>query len=186
VLEASRRLVYADRVLRSAGESAMAVVIKKYGNRRLYDAEASRYVTLGEIATKIRKGAEVRVVDAKTAADLTQPTLAQVILEDRNAGQLLPVPLLHQLIRMGDDALADFLGRYVTRALEFYLQARQGLGAVHAFNPFASAFPPSDAFGSLLGTDRPMAPPPATVSQEVEALRREVEALKKSVRKRRR
>jgi polyhydroxyalkanoate synthesis repressor PhaR len=167
----------------------MAVVIKKYGNRRLYDAEGSRYVTLGEIATKIRKGAEVRVVDAKTGADLTQPTLAQVILEDRNAGQLLPVPLLHQLIRMGDDALADFLGRYVTRALEFYLQARQGMGAVGAFNPFASAFAPADAFGAFLGADRPgggMAAPQPSVSQEVEALRREVDALKKTVRKRRR
>jgi len=168
----------------------MAVVIKKYGNRRLYDADASRYVTLGEIATKIRKGAEVRVVDAKTGADLTQPTLAQVILEDRNAGQLLPIPLLHQLIRMGDDALADFLGRYVTRALELYLQARQGVGAVSAFNPFAQAFAPQDAFGGFFA-ERPapgMAPSPqpvATVSQEVEALRREVDALKKTVRKRR-
>ena len=169
----------------------MAVVIKKYGNRRLYDADASRYVTLGEIATKIRTGAEVRVVDAKSGADLTQPTLAQVILEDRNAGQLLPVPLLHQLIRMGDDALADFLGRYVTRALEFYLQARQGMGAVSAFNPFAQAFAPADAFGAFLGGDRSssagVTPVASTsVSQEVEALRREVDALKKSVRKRRR
>ena len=167
----------------------MAVTIKKYGNRRLYDAEASRYVTLGEIAAKIRKGAEVRVVDAKTGVDLTQPTLAQVILEDRNAGQLLPIPLLHQLIRMGDDALADFLGRYVSRALEFYLQARQGMGAVSAFNPFAAAFAPSDAFGTFLGTERPgaaRATPPASVTDEVEALRREVDALKKSVRKRRR
>jgi polyhydroxyalkanoate synthesis repressor PhaR len=166
----------------------MAVVIKKYGNRRLYDAEASRYVTLGEIATKIRKGSEVRVVDAKTGVDLTQPTLAQVILEDRNAGQLLPVPLLHQLIRMGDDALADFLGRYVTRALEFYLQARQGMGTVSAFNPFASAFAPADAFGAFLGADRPgsgLAVQPPSVSEEVEALRREVDALKKTVRKRR-
>jgi polyhydroxyalkanoate synthesis repressor PhaR len=166
----------------------MAVVIKKYGNRRLYDAEASRYVTLGEVATKIRKGAEVRVVDAKTNADLTQPTLAQVILEDRNAGQLLPIPLLHQLIRMGDDALADFLGRYVTRALELYLQARQGMGAVGAFNPFASAFAPSDALGSFFAGERPpagVAQPTASVSREVEELRREVDALKKTVRKRR-
>ncbi len=166
----------------------MAVVIKKYGNRRLYDADASRYVTLGEIAAKIRKGAEVRVVDAKTGADLTQPTLAQVILEDRNAGQLLPVPLLHQLIRMGDDALADFLGRYVTRALELYLQARQGMGAVGAFNPFASAFAPADAFGPFFG-DRPPTSPSAaapSVSQEVEALRREMDALKKTVRRKRR
>jgi polyhydroxyalkanoate synthesis repressor PhaR len=164
----------------------MALVIKKYGNRRLYDADASRYVTLGEIAAKIREGAEVRVVDAKTGADLTQPTLAQVILEDRNAGRLLPIPLLHQLIRMGDDALADFLGKYVTRALELYLQARQGMGAVSAFNPFANAFAP-DAFGGFFG-DRPQAAPPAvpSVSVEVEALRREVDALKRTVRKKRR
>jgi polyhydroxyalkanoate synthesis repressor PhaR len=166
--------------------SAMALVIKKYGNRRLYDADSSRYVTLGEIAAKIRKGAEVRVVDAKTGADLTQPTLAQVILEDRNAGQLLPIPLLHQLIRMGDDALADFLGRYVTRALELYLQARQGLGTVNAFNPFAAAFAP-DSFGGFFG-DRAqaVAPPPASASPELEALRREVDALKKTVRRKRR
>src|SRR5208283_462704 len=57
---------------------AMAVVIKKYGNRRLYDAEASHYVTLGEIAAKVRQGAEVRVVDAKSGADLTQATLTQI------------------------------------------------------------------------------------------------------------
>jgi polyhydroxyalkanoate synthesis repressor PhaR len=167
----------------------MPVVIKKYGNRRLYDAEASRYVTLGEVAGKIRKGAEVRVVDAKTGADLTQPTLAQVILEDRNAGQLLPIPLLHQLIRMGDDALADFLGRYVTRALELYLQARQGMGAVSAFNPFGTAFAPADALGAFFGERPPpsaMAPPEPSVSREVEALRREVDALKKSVSRKRR
>ncbi|MGO8970719.1 MAG: polyhydroxyalkanoate synthesis regulator DNA-binding domain-containing protein [Myxococcaceae bacterium] len=165
----------------------MAVVIKKYGNRRLYDADSSRYVTLAEVAAKVRKGAEVRVVDAKSGADLTQQTLTQVIMEEGNAAQLLPVPLLHQLIRMGDDALADFLGRYVTRALELYLQARAGMGAVGAFNPFA-AFAPSDSFAGFLGTDRAGASPAATgaVSREVEALRREVDALKKTVGKRRR
>lgn len=166
----------------------MAVVIKKYGNRRLYDGDASRYVTLTEVADRVRAGAEVRVVDAKSGADLTQQTLTQVIMEDTNAARLLPVPLLHQLIRMGDDALADFLGRYVTRALELYLQARAGMGAVGAFNPFA-AFAPADTFAGFLGTERPAAgalPQGSAVSREVEALRREVDALKKSVRKRRR
>jgi len=157
----------------------MAVVIKKYGNRRLYDPDTSHYITLAELADKIRGGTEVRVVDAKTGADLTQATLTQVIIEDRNAGQLLPAPLLHQLIRMGDDALAEFLGRYVTRALELYLHARQGMGAVGAFNPF-SAFVPSDPFAAF------SPPGPEPVSREVEALRREVDELKKAVRKRRR
>src|SRR4051794_35082758 len=92
-------------------------VIKKYGNRRLYDTRASAYITLEELADKVRRGADVRVVDAKTNADLTQSTLAQIILESRRASDLLPVPLLVQLIRMGDDALAEFLGRYMSFAL---------------------------------------------------------------------
>jgi polyhydroxyalkanoate synthesis repressor PhaR len=168
----------------------MASVIKKYGNRRLYDADSSHYVTLAEIADKIRGGTEVRVVDAKSGADLTQQTLTQVIMEDRNAAQLLPIGLLHQLIRMGDDALADFLGQYVTRALELYLHARQGVGAVGAFNPFAPSFGTPDPFGAFFGGDRgnaPARPPPAgQVNRELEDLRREVDELKKTVRKRRR
>src|SRR5262249_59495109 len=103
-------------------------IVKKYGNRRLYDSTDSTYVTLAEVAARIRAGDDVRVVDAKTGDDLTAQMLAQIIFEDRNAARLLPVPLLHALVRMGDDALADFFGRYVTWALEVYLQARQGLG----------------------------------------------------------
>src|SRR5262245_55497192 len=78
------------------------VIVKKSSNRRLYDTEGSRYVTLEELAEKIRLGAEVKVVDAKTSEDLTQVTLTQIILESRGAARLLPVPLLLQLIRMGD------------------------------------------------------------------------------------
>jgi len=82
------------------------VIVKKYSNRRLYDTEGSSYVTLEELADKIRQGADVRVLDAKTGEDLTQATLTQIILESRGAARLLPIPLLLQLIRMGDDALA--------------------------------------------------------------------------------
>jgi len=70
------------------------MLVKKYGNRRLYDTEESRYVRLNEIAERIRAGADVQVVDARTGTDLTAPTLAQIIFEDRNAARLLPVPLL--------------------------------------------------------------------------------------------
>jgi polyhydroxyalkanoate synthesis repressor PhaR len=101
------------------------ITIKKYSNRRLYDSEESRYITLEELAARIRQGDEVRVVDAASGRDLTQVTLAQIVLESRGAGRLLPVPLLVQMIRMGDDLLADFLGRYLAWALGVYLQARQ-------------------------------------------------------------
>ena len=55
--------------------------VRKYGNRRLYDSEGSRYLTLEEIAERVRLGEDLRVVDAKTGHDLTQVTLAQLILE---------------------------------------------------------------------------------------------------------
>lgn len=117
---------------------AAAVLIKKYGNRRLYDTGTSRYITLEELAGKIQGGTDVRVVDAKSGADLTQATLTQIIIESRNAGGMLPVPLLTQLIRLGDDALAEFLGRYLSQALEMYLSARRGLQQAAVFNPFAT------------------------------------------------
>ncbi|HUM10871.1 MAG TPA: polyhydroxyalkanoate synthesis regulator DNA-binding domain-containing protein [Myxococcaceae bacterium] len=156
------------------------MLVKKYGNRRLYDTEQSRYVRLDEIAERIRAGADVQVVDAKSGADLTAPTLAQIIFEDRNAARLLPVPLLLQLIRMGEEPLADFLGRYVSWALEMYLQARSGLGSL--YNPFGGLRP----FPTPAPQER--ARPPATAvpgaPDELGELRREVAALRRSLKAR--
>src|SRR5262245_43481157 len=137
--------------------------IKKYGNRRLYDTGTSRYVTLEEIAERVRLGEDVRVVDAKSGHDLTQSTLAQIILEGRGAARLLPIPLLVQLVRMRDDALAEFFGRYVAWALEVYLRLRQGARAVMPWNPFELAGP--GLLGRLFGggPDGPPPPPPVSV-----------------------
>jgi polyhydroxyalkanoate synthesis repressor PhaR len=114
-----------------------AVLIKKYGNRRLYDTGDSRYVTLDELAAKIRSGSDLRIVDAQTGEDLTQATLTQLVLETGNAAKFLPVQLLTQMIRLSDDALAEFFSRYVTGALDMYLQARRGVQAMTAYNPLA-------------------------------------------------
>jgi polyhydroxyalkanoate synthesis repressor PhaR len=111
------------------------VVIKKYGNRRLYDTGDSRYVTLDELATKIRSGVDVRVVGAETGEDLTQATLTQIVLETGNAAKFLPVQLLTQMIRLSDDALAEFFSRYVTGALDLYLQAKRGVQSITQYNP---------------------------------------------------
>ncbi len=154
------------------------MLVKKYGNRRLYDTEESRYVRLDEIAERIRGGADVQVVDAKSGADLTAPALAQIIFEDRNAARLLPVPLLLQLIRMGDGPLADFLGRYVSWALEMYLQARSGLGRRSTTRSRRSAASPLPAPQTLPARRRPARAAPR---DEVAELRREVAALRKSL-----
>ncbi len=111
------------------------VVIKKYGNRRLYDTGDSKYVTLDELATKIRSGIDVRVVGAESGEDLTQATLTQIVLETGNAAKFLPVQLLMQMIRLSDDALAEFFSRYVTGALDLYLQAKRGVQSIAQYNP---------------------------------------------------
>lgn len=111
------------------------VVIKKYGNRRLYDTGDSKYVTLDELATRIRSGVDVRVVGAETGEDLTQATLTQIVLETGNAAKFLPVQLLTQMIRLSDDALAEFFSRYVTGALDLYLQAKRGVQSIAQYNP---------------------------------------------------
>jgi polyhydroxyalkanoate synthesis repressor PhaR len=113
------------------------VVIKKYGNRRLYDTGDSRYVTLDELAAKIRTGVDLRIVDAQSGEDLTQATLTQIVLESGNAAKFLPVQLLTQMIRLSDDALAEFFSRYVTSALDMYLQAKRGVQAITTYNPLA-------------------------------------------------
>ena len=160
------------------------MLVKKYGNRRLYDTEQSRYLRLDELAERIRAGADVRVVDAKTDADLTAPTLAQIIFEDRNAARLLPVPVLLQLIRLGDDALGEFLGRYVSWALELYLQARQGAtGMYNPFLPFLSGALPARPFSSPPPAPPTPEAPSRGAPEDLEQLRREVDALKRRLRK---
>lgn len=182
------------------------MVVKKYGNRRLYDTEDSRYVTLEEVAERIRRGDDVQVVDAKTGHDLTQVTLAQIILESRGAARLLPVPLLRQLIRMGDDALAEFFGRTISWSLDFYLLAKKGaqvlprgpFGVMPFMNPFAALLantPPWSMPMQTSGSPRTLeleVEPPIDVepdperngqAEEIAALRRELDELKRVVSK---
>jgi len=114
------------------------MVVKRYSNRRLYDTDESRYVTLDELALRIRQGTDVRFVDAPSGADITQSFLAQIILESRGAGRLLPVPLLYRMVRMEDDALAEFFGRYVTWALDVYLRMKQGARTMALASPLGA------------------------------------------------
>jgi polyhydroxyalkanoate synthesis repressor PhaR len=96
----------------------MAYVIKRYSNRKLYDTQESRYVTLEEIEEMIRGGKEISVVDASTGEDLTSVTLAQIILEnERNRRAALPSAFLHQLIKHGE-AWHEFVQRSMRSSFE--------------------------------------------------------------------
>jgi len=74
------------------------LLIKKYANRRLYDTGRSHYITVAELAQIVKGGQRVKVVDAKTGADLTRQVLIQVLLEEQERVDLLPVELLHHII----------------------------------------------------------------------------------------
>jgi polyhydroxyalkanoate synthesis repressor PhaR len=96
----------------------MSRMIKRYGNRKLYDTQESRYVTLEAIASFVKQGEEVRVVDNDSGEDLTAVTFAQIILEEerRNNG-LLPLPILRKIIQQGEATLQDIATR-VDRGME--------------------------------------------------------------------
>jgi len=87
------------------------LVIKRYPNRKLYDTEAKRYVTLEGIAELIQRGEELHVVDHETGEDLTTVTLSQIIFEqEKKRAGFLPKSILSNLIRTGSDTL-DYLWR---------------------------------------------------------------------------
>src|SRR5436309_11817378 len=100
--------------------------IKKYANRRYYDATHSRHLTLDEIRSLIQQGYDIRVLDARTSADITAQVLTQLILElDTPKLDSLPVPLLVRLIRMNDQLVKDFIEKYFNQALQSFLDYQQ-------------------------------------------------------------
>ena len=103
----------------------MAYVIKRYSNRKLYDTQESRYVTLEELEELIRAGKEISVVDVSTGEDLTSVALAQIILEnERNHRVALPTGFLHQLIKHGE-TWQDFIQKSLKSSLEGILTSQR-------------------------------------------------------------
>lgn len=87
-------------------------VIKRYANRKLYDTDSKRYVTLEDLAEFIRRGEDVRVVDHVSGEDLTSMTLLQVVFEEeKKIGGLLPSVFVARLIRAGDDTVSTLRSR---------------------------------------------------------------------------
>ncbi len=90
----------------------MPRLIKRYGNRKLYDTQESRYVTLEGIAGFVKLGEEVQVVDNDSGEDLTAVTFAQIILEEERRKQgFLPLPILRKIIQQGEATIQDITAR---------------------------------------------------------------------------
>jgi len=101
---------------------AEKLLLKKYANRRLYDTEKSKYVTLAQVASAIKEGRQVEVVDAKTKEDVTAFILTQIILEEaKNRNALLPASLLHLVIQHGGNVLQEFFDNHLQQTIKSYL-----------------------------------------------------------------
>jgi polyhydroxyalkanoate synthesis repressor PhaR len=87
---------------------AEARIIKRYANRKLYDTQHSRYVTLEQISEMIRNGDDVKIVDNKTKEDLTSVTLAQIIFEEeKKQRSFLPLGAMRNIIQNGGEWFAE-------------------------------------------------------------------------------
>ena len=152
------------------------IVIKKYGNRRLYDTAGSRYVNLDDLAAHIRAGRDVRVVDAKTGQDLTRVVLTQIITEDaRDKPTGLPLELLRQLIVASDEVRQEFLMWYLKSAFDTY-QKLQDTVQNRLSEVQSAILSPVDVMKRFLGAAQ-SAPAKSEDKSEVETLRQRVAEL---------
>lgn len=100
--------------------------IKKYPNRRLYDTEISSYITLEEVRQLVIDNEEFEVRDAKSGDDLTRSVLLQIISEYEERGQpMFTTHLLSQIIRFYGDSLQGFMGSYLEKSLQIFLDQQQ-------------------------------------------------------------
>jgi len=164
-----------SHMTRSSARSS-SVVIKKYGNRRLYDTAGSRYVNLDDLAALIRKGHDVKVVDAKTGQDLTRVILTQIITEDaKDKPTGLPLELLRQLIIASDEVRQEFVMWYLKSAFDTYQKVQDAVQ--NRITEVQSAIlSPVDMMKRVLTSS--LSPGPASEAEpELDALRKRVAEL---------
>lgn len=101
-------------------------LIKKYPNRRLYDTEVSRYITLSDIRELVMKAVPFKVVDAHSNEDITRGILLQIIIEQESGGEpLFSSEVLSQMIRFYGDTVQNVFTDYLERSLNFFGQQQE-------------------------------------------------------------
>jgi polyhydroxyalkanoate synthesis repressor PhaR len=123
------------------------VVIRRYGNRRLYDTRSSSYVNLADVRALVREGKKIRVVDANTDEDVTRRVLTQIVLDAADE-KGLPLDLLYELARASDRAFRDFLDWYLKSSMEVYRRLQERWQA-DARRRWGDARPTLDAWAQL-------------------------------------
>lgn len=96
-------------------------LIKKYSNRRLYDTNTSKHITLDGIRKLIIAGNDVEIVDDTTGEDLTRPLLLQIIADQEQGGRpMLDTTLLMRLIRLYGNPMQEMMGEYLLKSFDSF------------------------------------------------------------------
>ena len=102
-------------------ETNTPLLIKRYASRRLYNTETSDYVTLEDIATFIREGREVQIIDLKSGDDLTRQYLLQIIAEHESRGEnVLPTNVLNDLVRSYTSQATSAVPQFLAASFELF------------------------------------------------------------------
>jgi polyhydroxyalkanoate synthesis repressor PhaR len=112
-------------------------IIKKYPNRRLYDTELSRYITLADVRDLVMHRTQIRVLDTANDADITRAILLQIMLEEESGGEpLFSANMLAQIIRFYGGTLQGLFARYLEQSLDAFAEQQKQLTDTWGENPF--------------------------------------------------
>ena len=101
-------------------------IIKKYPNRRLYDTEDSKYITLEDISVLVTENKEFVVIDSKTESDLTRNILLQIIIEkEQSSIPIFSTRVLTQIIRSYKNQLQQHIGNKLEKTIEESISQNQ-------------------------------------------------------------
>ena len=107
-------------------ESPDTLIIKRYGNRRLYNTETQTYVNYEDLTKLVRDGQDIKVIDSTTKEDVTKAVLIQLILEEeKDKKSILPTPFLFQLLRSREESMQDFFTNHLSASFEAYLKTKE-------------------------------------------------------------
>ena len=169
--------------------AADTVLIKKYENRRLYDATNSRYVNLEEVAQLVQQGYDVQVIDAASGEDITRLILTQIIAEGaKTSDSNFPLDILRQMVIASGRASQESAVRYTKAMLDLYQSTYRAM--VPPINPFdflqnpmaaGAATAQAAAAQPAANEDKAAPSPAASAPDEMTQLKARIAELEKTI-----
>jgi polyhydroxyalkanoate synthesis repressor PhaR len=126
-------------------ENATKRVIKKYPNRRLYDTNESKYVTLSDMRKLVLDEIPFCVIDKKTGEDITRNILLQIIVEqEETSDPIFSTDVLQQMIGFYGNSANRMAGDFLRNSMKLFYEQQKRMQSQFAnalsMSPMPSAF----------------------------------------------